>query len=107
MMTIEKILARARRMGRIADGLVLCDNCDTPATRNEQFQRAGAEWKATRIVMAIRSNNHRLADALVFSDEDWLRCANSAGYRSWIGPTPECRHMVLAQLRLGTSLGIP
>lgn len=31
-MTIEQIIARARRMGRISkEGLVLCDNCDTPA----------------------------------------------------------------------------
>lgn len=28
----ERILARARRMGRIRDGLVLCDTCDTPAS---------------------------------------------------------------------------
>ncbi len=31
-MTIEKIIARAKRRGRIKDGLVLCDNCDTPAS---------------------------------------------------------------------------
>jgi hypothetical protein len=27
------IIARARRMKRIAGGLVLCDNCDSPASR--------------------------------------------------------------------------
>lgn len=32
-MTIEKIISRAKRMDRIKDGLVLCDNCDTPASR--------------------------------------------------------------------------
>ncbi len=31
-MTIEQIIKRAQRMGRIKDGLVLCDNCDTPAS---------------------------------------------------------------------------
>lgn len=31
-MTIEKIIQRARRMGRIKDWLVLCDLCDTPAS---------------------------------------------------------------------------
>jgi hypothetical protein len=30
--TIEKIIKRARKIGRIRDGLVLCDNCDTPAS---------------------------------------------------------------------------
>jgi hypothetical protein len=30
-MTIEKIIARAKREGRIKDGLVLCDVCDNPA----------------------------------------------------------------------------
>ena len=30
---LVQIIARARRMGRIKDGLVLCDNCDTPASR--------------------------------------------------------------------------
>lgn len=33
-MTIEKIIARAVRMGRIADGLVLCDNCNNPADKD-------------------------------------------------------------------------
>lgn len=28
----ERIIARARKMGRIRDGLVLCDVCDTPAS---------------------------------------------------------------------------
>lgn len=31
-MTVERIIKRARRMGRIRDGLVLCDNCDNPAS---------------------------------------------------------------------------
>jgi hypothetical protein len=30
-MTIEKIIERAVRMGRVQGGLVLCDNCDNPA----------------------------------------------------------------------------
>jgi hypothetical protein len=30
-MSIQKIIERARRMKRIRDGLVLCDNCDNPA----------------------------------------------------------------------------
>lgn len=29
---LSKIVSRARRMKRIKDGLVLCDNCDTPAS---------------------------------------------------------------------------
>ena len=29
---IDKIIARARRMGRIREGLVLCDNCDISAS---------------------------------------------------------------------------
>jgi hypothetical protein len=33
-MTIAKIIERAKRMKRIKDGLVLCDNCDTPASRS-------------------------------------------------------------------------
>ena len=34
-MTVEKIIARARRMNRISkEGLVLCDNCDTPASKS-------------------------------------------------------------------------
>lgn len=32
-MTIKKIIKRARRMKNIRDGLVLCDNCDNPASR--------------------------------------------------------------------------
>jgi len=31
--TVGSIIKRARRMGRIRDGLALCDNCDTPASR--------------------------------------------------------------------------
>lgn len=31
--TVERIIRRARNMGRIRDGLVICDNCDTPASR--------------------------------------------------------------------------
>ncbi|MDP9112438.1 MAG: hypothetical protein M3O20_02015 [Acidobacteriota bacterium] len=31
-MNADQIIARAKRMGRInKEGLVLCDNCDTPA----------------------------------------------------------------------------
>ena len=33
MRTIESIVKRARRIDRIEDGLVLCDNCDNPASR--------------------------------------------------------------------------
>ncbi len=32
-MTIMKIIARAKRMGHIRGGLVICDNCDTPASK--------------------------------------------------------------------------
>jgi hypothetical protein len=32
-MTLAKIIARARKTGRVKDGLVLCDNCDTPASK--------------------------------------------------------------------------
>ncbi len=32
-MSIPQIIRRAMRMGRIKDGLVLCDNCDTPADK--------------------------------------------------------------------------
>ena len=32
---IDRIIANARRNGRVSqDGLVLCDNCDTPASRS-------------------------------------------------------------------------
>ena len=31
---IEKIIKRAKRNGRIRSGLVLCDNCDNPASRS-------------------------------------------------------------------------
>ena len=31
--TVERIIRRARNMGRIRDGLVICDHCDTPASR--------------------------------------------------------------------------
>ncbi len=31
---ISKIIATAKRKGRVAGGLVLCDNCDTPASRS-------------------------------------------------------------------------
>jgi hypothetical protein len=30
-MTIAKIIERAKRTGRVGDGLVLCENCDNPA----------------------------------------------------------------------------
>lgn len=30
---VRMIIARARRINRVKDGLVLCDNCDTPASR--------------------------------------------------------------------------
>ena len=30
---VERIVARARRMGRVKDNLVLCDVCDTPASK--------------------------------------------------------------------------
>ena len=33
-MTIPEIVKRARRTGRAKDGLVLCDNCDTPASKS-------------------------------------------------------------------------
>lgn len=32
-MSISKVIYRARRMHRIKGGLVLCDNCDTPASK--------------------------------------------------------------------------
>ena len=31
--TIKRIIERAKKAGRIKDGLVLCDNCDNPADR--------------------------------------------------------------------------
>jgi len=31
-MKISKIIERAKRTGRVRDGLVLCENCDTPAS---------------------------------------------------------------------------
>ena len=31
MSKVEKLIAKARKLGRIRDGLVLCENCDTPA----------------------------------------------------------------------------
>lgn len=31
---LEKIIFKAKHSGRIANGLVLCDNCDTPASRS-------------------------------------------------------------------------
>lgn len=31
-MTLSRIISRARRMGRIRHGLVLCDNCENPAS---------------------------------------------------------------------------
>ena len=34
MRTVEQIIKRARRMGRVENGLVLCDNCDTPASKS-------------------------------------------------------------------------
>lgn len=43
VMNINKVIARAKRTGRIANGLVLCDNCDNPADR-ELSQRLG--WTA-------------------------------------------------------------
>jgi len=33
-MTMAKLLDRARRMRRIDNNLVLCDNCDTPASKS-------------------------------------------------------------------------
>ncbi len=33
-MTIKKIIEKASRTGRIKDGLVLCENCETPASRS-------------------------------------------------------------------------
>lgn len=32
--SIARIIRVARREGRINDGLVLCDNCDTPASKS-------------------------------------------------------------------------
>jgi hypothetical protein len=32
-MTIAKIIARARRLHAIKNGLVVCDNCDNPASK--------------------------------------------------------------------------
>jgi len=31
---IEEIIKKAKREGRVKSGLVLCDNCDTPASRS-------------------------------------------------------------------------
>jgi len=42
-MTLEKIIKRARSQGRVKDGLVLCDICDNPASR-ELSQKVG--WTA-------------------------------------------------------------
>lgn len=33
-MTLEQIIARAKRMKRIRHGLVLCDTCGTPASKD-------------------------------------------------------------------------
>lgn len=33
-MKLEAIIKRAQRMGKIKNGLVLCDNCDTPASKS-------------------------------------------------------------------------
>lgn len=33
-MTIEKIIERARKLGRVNGGLVVCDNCDNPASKS-------------------------------------------------------------------------
>jgi hypothetical protein len=32
--TLEKIIARARKLDRINGGLVLCGNCDNPASKS-------------------------------------------------------------------------
>jgi len=34
MPKLEFIIRRAGRQGRVRDGLVLCDNCDNPASRD-------------------------------------------------------------------------
>ena len=31
--SVKAIIKRAKRIGRIKDGFVLCDNCDTPASK--------------------------------------------------------------------------
>lgn len=31
--SIVEIIQRAQRIGRVGDGFVLCDNCDTPASK--------------------------------------------------------------------------
>lgn len=34
MRSFKSILKNARRIGRIKDGLILCENCDTPASKS-------------------------------------------------------------------------
>lgn len=34
MSKLQRQIERARRMGRIKDGKVLCENCDTPASKS-------------------------------------------------------------------------
>lgn len=34
MRKISKIVEKAKKRGRVKDGLVLCDNCDTPASKS-------------------------------------------------------------------------
>lgn len=33
MRKLAKIIERAKKAGRVKDGLVICENCDTPASR--------------------------------------------------------------------------
>ena len=32
-MKLKRIIERAQRTGRVRDGMVLCENCDTPASK--------------------------------------------------------------------------
>jgi hypothetical protein len=68
-MTIERIIKRARRMGRIKNGFVLCDNCDTPASK--EYSTA-LSWTACGGCATGESDEVRPEDFIRVPEEDQI-----------------------------------
>lgn len=66
-----------------------------------QFEIAGREKKASAIADMMRAEGYGESAAMSLSDGEWLRFAQSAGYKRKTPPSAECRRMVIGMLRGG------
>lgn len=65
-MTEARIIKRAKKTGRLQNGVVLCDNCDTPASRSASLAMS---WVGCAACMFGEADAIDPKDFIYYSEE--------------------------------------